>query len=167
MPNPWWIGAIPKPWIPIICRYKYQVTNFICGLRFFKYSCQKWASFSKPQFTVYMQIHVPKHTRIHFIHTRLSTGCSQPESQGFSPYNSSYSFVPPRKKTGAGFSHNKVDFFLDVIEEVLPLGQGEWDIVERQHHSMYPDAGRTWDTLKKVCKLYLKKFQLDTQPVLQ
>jgi hypothetical protein len=72
--------------------------------------------------------------------------------------------MPPRKKQGAGVSHKEVGSLLDVIEEVLPLGQGEWDTVERQHHSMYPDAGRTRDALKqKFAKLHLKKIPTGDQ----
>jgi hypothetical protein len=67
--------------------------------------------------------------------------------------------MPPSKKQGAGFSHKEVVSLLDVLEEVLPLGQGEWDTVERQHNGMYPDAGRTRDALKrKFAKLYPKKI---------
>jgi hypothetical protein len=66
--------------------------------------------------------------------------------------------MPPKKKRGGGFSHREIDSLLDVIEGILPLGLDEWEAVERQHNSMYPDFGRTYDALRqKFAKLYLKE----------
>jgi hypothetical protein len=67
--------------------------------------------------------------------------------------------MPPKKKRVAGFSHQEIDSLLDVIEGILSLGLDEWEAVERQHNSMYPNFGMTYDALRqKVAKLYLKKI---------
>ena len=87
------------------------------------------------------------------------TELSTQESEVFSHCNSSHPLMPPRKKRGMGFSQTELDSLLDVIEEILPIGMGEWDDVERQHHSMYPDRDRNRDALRrKFAKLYLKKI---------
>ena len=67
--------------------------------------------------------------------------------------------MPPKKKRGAGFSLREIDSLLDVIEEHLPIGPSEWEAVERQHNSMYPDTGRNAHALRqKFAKLYLQKI---------
>jgi hypothetical protein len=67
--------------------------------------------------------------------------------------------MSPKKKRGAGFSNREIDSLLDVIEGILPLGLDEWEAVERQHNSMYPNFGMTYDALRqKFAKLYLKKI---------
>jgi hypothetical protein len=66
---------------------------------------------------------------------------------------------PSRKKRGVGFSQKELDSLLDAIEEILPIGSQEWEAVERQHRSMYPESDRNQEALKrKFGKLYLKKI---------
>lgn len=59
---------------------------------------------------------------------------------------------------GRGFTTTEVESLLEVIEEVLPIGQNEWDTVLHQHQSRYPDYDRTRDSIKrKFASLYNSK----------
>jgi hypothetical protein len=67
--------------------------------------------------------------------------------------------MPPKNKREAGFSLREVDSLHDVIEEILQIGLDEWESVERQQKSMFPDFGRTHDALRqKFANFYLKKI---------
>ena len=62
-------------------------------------------------------------------------------------------------KRGAGFGDNEIGIMLDAIEEYLPIGQNDWEFVERMHSRYYPQAGRTKESLKrKFQQLHLTKI---------
>jgi hypothetical protein len=64
----------------------------------------------------------------------------------------------PPKTRGLGFSPTELGCLLDCIDEHLPIGGGEWELVERDHVLHYPDMGRTKETLKrKFVSLYQKR----------
>ena len=59
---------------------------------------------------------------------------------------------------GRGFTTTEVENLLEIIEEILPIGQNEWDAVLHRHESRYPDHDRTRDSLKrKFVSLYNSK----------
>jgi hypothetical protein len=62
-------------------------------------------------------------------------------------------------KRGTAISQNEMSHILDVIEDILPIGGAEWELVERRHNAAFPDKMRNKDTIKK-------KFNTlkDTQP---
>ena len=64
----------------------------------------------------------------------------------------------PPKTRGLGFSPTELGCLLDCIDEHLPIGGGEWELVERDPVLHYPDMGRTKETLKrKFVSLYQKR----------
>lgn len=62
-------------------------------------------------------------------------------------------------KRGVGFNANEISILLDAVEEYLPIGQNDWEMVERMHSCYYPQSGRTKESLKrKFIQLYLTKI---------
>jgi len=62
-------------------------------------------------------------------------------------------------KRGVGFNANEISILLDAVEEYLPIGQNDWEMVERMHSRYYPQSGRTKESLKrKFIQLYLTKI---------
>ena len=64
--------------------------------------------------------------------------------------------MPPNKNTnpvtgkrGYGFSQNELTCLLDALEEFLPIGGDEWDMVERNHAKFYPELKRTKESLRR------------------
>lgn len=63
----------------------------------------------------------------------------------------------PRR--GASFATKEIEHLLDVMEEIVPIGPTEWDIVEAKHNALFEDKGRNKDTLKrKFQSLYLTRI---------
>jgi hypothetical protein len=59
------------------------------------------------------------------------------------------------KRGIVGFNANEISILLDAAEEYLPIGQNDWEMVERMHGRYYPQAGRTKESLKcKFIQLY-------------
>jgi hypothetical protein len=59
---------------------------------------------------------------------------------------------------GRGFSVAEIDCLLEIIEDVLPIGPDDWDIVTERHVSFYPGLGRSRDSLRrKFSSLYNHK----------
>jgi hypothetical protein len=62
-------------------------------------------------------------------------------------------------RRGASFSKREIQHLLDDVEEILPSGQTECDIVEARHNAAYPEAQRTRETIKrKFQSLYLTRI---------
>ena len=62
-------------------------------------------------------------------------------------------------KRGIGFNANEISILLDAVEEYLPIGQNDWEMVERMHGRYFPQAGRTRESLKrKFIQLYGTKI---------
>lgn len=60
---------------------------------------------------------------------------------------------------GLAFRDVETRCLLDLIGDVLPISQDEWEEVERRHVSVYSDLERNKETLKrKFQSLYLKKM---------
>jgi hypothetical protein len=61
-------------------------------------------------------------------------------------------------KRGLGFLQNELTCLLDALEEFLPIGGDEWDMVERNHAKYYPELKRTKESLRrKFASLYLAR----------
>ena len=43
-----------------------------------------------------------------------------------------------KRKRGDGFSRDEIDYMLDCIAELLPIGMDEWELVERKHNQRFP-----------------------------
>ena len=64
--------------------------------------------------------------------------------------------MPDRR--GFNYSITEEENLLDIIDELLPIGQMEWETVEQRHSLLYPEQQRTVDSLKKKFrKLYNTK----------
>ena len=64
-----------------------------------------------------------------------------------------------KTKRGQGFSENELDCLLDTLDKHKPISKEEWDLVESEHGSMYPEQGRTADSIRrKFSSLYRKKM---------
>jgi len=53
------------------------------------------------------------------------------------------------KSHGQGYEGDEIDFLLDSIELIKPIGSTEWEAVKNQHDTVYPDMGRESASLKK------------------
>jgi hypothetical protein len=63
---------------------------------------------------------------------------------------------------GHRFSVAEIDCLLEIIEDVLPIGPDDWDIVTERHISFYPGLGRSHDSLRrKFSSLYNHKKPTD------
>ena len=63
-----------------------------------------------------------------------------------------------KKQRGKGFSTTEVESLLESIEEVLPIGQNEWDSVVSKHYCFYPDMNHDRASLdRKFKSLYNHK----------
>ena len=63
----------------------------------------------------------------------------------------------PRR--GVSFAKTELDYLLDVLEEILPIGPMEWEIVETKHNAIFEEKQRTKETLKrKFQNLYLTRI---------
>lgn len=61
--------------------------------------------------------------------------------------------MPPKR--GPGFSFEEVQFLLDSIESILPVGGIQWDAVTSEHERQFPELRRTKEALKrKFAALY-------------
>ena len=59
---------------------------------------------------------------------------------------------------GLAFWKEEIDFFLELMEEILPISSMEWDDIERRHNEKYATNERTKETLRrKFQNLYLKR----------
>jgi hypothetical protein len=57
--------------------------------------------------------------------------------------------VPKKKvKRGLGFTKEELKNFLDLMEEVVPIGPQQWDTVANRHLQLYPDHGRDITSLR-------------------
>ena len=57
---------------------------------------------------------------------------------------------------GLAFRKEEIDFFLELMEEILPISSMEWDDIERRHNEKYATNERTKETLRrKFQNLYL------------
>jgi hypothetical protein len=52
-------------------------------------------------------------------------------------------------KRGPAIDRNEIFHMLELIEEILPIGGAEWDMVESRHRVAFPDKMRNKDTIKK------------------
>ena len=60
---------------------------------------------------------------------------------------------------GLAFRKEELDFFLDLMEDVLPISLMEWEDVEQRHQEKYGTNDCTKETLKrKFQNLYLKRM---------
>ena len=60
---------------------------------------------------------------------------------------------------GLGFSKGELDWLLEILEEHLPIGQQEWDLVLTKHEERYPDSDRSAESLRrKFASLYRKNM---------
>jgi hypothetical protein len=59
--------------------------------------------------------------------------------------------------SGAKFSREELESFLDSVEDILPLSTTQWESVVEMHSARYPVKGRTVDSLKRKFKeLHIK-----------
>jgi hypothetical protein len=59
---------------------------------------------------------------------------------------------------GHGFTIAEIDCLLEIINDVLPIGPDDWDIVTERHVSFYPGLGRCCESLRrKFSSLYNHK----------
>lgn len=67
--------------------------------------------------------------------------------------------MPPQSKRGIGFSDMEMESLLNLIEQVLPIGGVEWDTIEREHATTWPQQSRTKESLRrKFQSLYRQKI---------
>ncbi|PXF49322.1 hypothetical protein BWQ96_00896 [Gracilariopsis chorda] len=60
---------------------------------------------------------------------------------------------------GSEFLRQKVDSLIELLDEKLPLGRDEWDVVLRIHHQKYSDKKRNVDNLRrKFASLHRRKI---------
>ena len=65
--------------------------------------------------------------------------------------------MPPKR--GLGFSFEEVQFLLDSIESILPVGGIQWDAVTFEHERQFPELRRTKEALRrKFAALYNKQM---------
>ena len=58
---------------------------------------------------------------------------------------------------GLGFSAGELDCLLDLLEEHLPIGLTEWEMLLAKHEQRYPNSDRSVDSLRcKFASLYRK-----------
>ena len=68
--------------------------------------------------------------------------------------------MPDRR--GFNYSITEEENLLDIIDELLPIGQMEWELVEQRHSLLYPEQQRTIESLKRKCrKLYNTRSPTD------
>ena len=60
--------------------------------------------------------------------------------------------MPDRR--GFNYSITEEENLLDIIDELLPIGQMRWETVEQRHSLLYPEQQRTVDSLKKKLGSY-------------
>ena len=67
------------------------------------------------------------------------------------PYNTHITTSPSPMPDRRGFNYSitEEENLLDIIDELLPIGQMEWETVEQRHSLLYPEQQRTVDSLKK------------------
>lgn len=53
-----------------------------------------------------------------------------------------------RMKRGPGFTKEELKNFLDLMEEVVPIGPQQWETVADRHLESYPDQGRDTSSLR-------------------
>ena len=71
------------------------------------------------------------------------------------------------KRLGWSFLEDEINFLLDFIEELHPIGPNEWDQVTEHHYSYYPGLGQTSKSIqRKFALLCNNKNQQETQIVL-
>ena len=56
-------------------------------------------------------------------------------------------------KRGINFSTTELETLLESIEERLPIGQMEWEIIEQSHSLLNPEQKRTVDSIKRKFRI--------------
>jgi hypothetical protein len=57
--------------------------------------------------------------------------------------------MPSSKGRGVGFPVDEINVMLDCIDDILPIGMNEWEMVERRHHQVYQGVFRSKESLKR------------------
>jgi hypothetical protein len=67
--------------------------------------------------------------------------------------------MPPKGKRGFKYTITEMESLLDVIEEVVPIGNPHWEQVWDKHNTCYPNKEQTAESLRcKFQKMAHKKM---------